>query len=215
MIIVSVVGYFDTYLCWVGRDSSVGVATHHGQDGPGIESRSEGSFSAPSRPALRSTQSPVRWVKGLFPGGKAAGALRWPPTRSSAEVKERVELYLYRPSAPSLSVITHSLRLFIFAPHRYWCMPLARWSAVSPTPGLAASGTLWIEGWVACRAGLDVSEKRKLVCLCRGCSFVANGSMRMDRKGVAPLYHSICVEELRGTTTAAVARASPKPGECM
>jgi len=27
----------------------------------------------------------------VFPGGKAAGAWRWPPT-SSAEVKERVEL---------------------------------------------------------------------------------------------------------------------------
>jgi len=28
-------------------------------------------------------------------GDKAAGAWRWPPTTSSAEVKERVELYLY------------------------------------------------------------------------------------------------------------------------
>jgi hypothetical protein len=29
----------------------------------------------------------------VFPGGKAAGACRWTPTPSGAEVKERVQLY--------------------------------------------------------------------------------------------------------------------------
>ena len=39
-----------------------------------------------------------------FSGGKAAGALRWPPTPSSVEVKGRVELYLYSTSGPSWPV---------------------------------------------------------------------------------------------------------------
>jgi hypothetical protein len=42
------------------------------------------------------------WV---FSGSKAAGAWRWPSTSSSAEVIERVELYLFSPSGPSWPVI--------------------------------------------------------------------------------------------------------------
>jgi hypothetical protein len=38
-------------------------------------------------------------------GGKAAGAWHWPLTPSSAEVNERVELYLYSPSWPSWPVL--------------------------------------------------------------------------------------------------------------
>jgi hypothetical protein len=37
----------------------------------------------------------------VFPGGKATGAWRWPPTPSSTKVKERVELYLYSPFGAS------------------------------------------------------------------------------------------------------------------
>ena len=41
----------------------------------------------------------------VIPGGKAAGAWRWPHTSSNAEVKVRVELYLYSPSVPLWQVI--------------------------------------------------------------------------------------------------------------
>jgi hypothetical protein len=58
----------------VGRDSSVGIATRYGLDGPGIESWWGRDFSQRSRPALGPTQPPIQWVPGLFPGGKAAGA---------------------------------------------------------------------------------------------------------------------------------------------
>ena len=55
-------------LLFVGRDSSVGIATRHGLDGPGIEPRWGRDFSHPSRMALGPTQSPIQWVPGLSRG---------------------------------------------------------------------------------------------------------------------------------------------------
>jgi hypothetical protein len=89
----------------VGRDSSVGIATRYGLDCPEIESRWGRDFSHPSRPALGPTQPSIQWVPDLFPGGKAAGVWRWPLTPYSAEVKERVELYLCSPSGHSWSIL--------------------------------------------------------------------------------------------------------------
>jgi hypothetical protein len=57
----------------VGRDSTVGIATRCGLDAPGIESRWGRDFPQPSRPALGSTQPPVQWVTGLFPGIRRPG----------------------------------------------------------------------------------------------------------------------------------------------
>ena len=95
----------------MGRDSSVGIATRYRLDGPGVESRWGRDFQHLSRPALGPTQPPIQWVPGIFPGGKVAGAWRWPPTPSSADVKERVELYLYSPSGPSWPVLGWTLPL--------------------------------------------------------------------------------------------------------
>jgi hypothetical protein len=60
------------FLCGtsVGWDSSVGIATRYGLDGPAIESRWERDFPHQSRPVLESTQPPIQWVPGLFPGDK-------------------------------------------------------------------------------------------------------------------------------------------------
>ena len=52
----------------VGRDSSVGIATRYGLDGPGLESWWARNFPHPFRPALGPTQPPVQWVPGLSRG---------------------------------------------------------------------------------------------------------------------------------------------------
>ena len=51
-----------------GVDSSVGIATRYGLDGPGIESRWERDFPHPSRPAMGPTQPPIQWVPCLSRG---------------------------------------------------------------------------------------------------------------------------------------------------
>jgi hypothetical protein len=83
----------------------VGVATRYGLDGPGIESWWGRDFPHPSRLALGSTQPPIQWVPGLFPGVERPGHGVDHPPPSSAEVKETVELHLYSPSGPSWPVL--------------------------------------------------------------------------------------------------------------
>ena len=81
----------------VGHDNSVGTATRLGPDDPGIKSRWREVFPHPSRPALGPSQPPVLCAPGLFPGIERLGHDVYHPPPPSAEVKERVKLYLYPP----------------------------------------------------------------------------------------------------------------------
>jgi hypothetical protein len=79
------------------RDSSVCIATCYGLDGPRIESRWRRDFLHLSRQALGPTQPRIWWLPS-FPGVQRLGRGVDHPPPSSAEVRERVELYLYSPS---------------------------------------------------------------------------------------------------------------------
>jgi hypothetical protein len=100
-----------------GRDSAVGIATRSGLEGPGIKSR-WGEFLHSSRQALRPTQPPMQWVNESFPGIKRPRRGVDHPHSSGAEVKERVELYLYSPSGPSWPVLGRTLH-FTFYTHTH------------------------------------------------------------------------------------------------
>jgi hypothetical protein len=95
------------FKCW---DSSVGIATRYWLYGPGIESWWGRDFPHPSIPAPRPTRLLYNGYR-VFRRGKAAVAWSWPPTPSSAEVKERVDLNLYPSYRPSWPVLGWTLPL--------------------------------------------------------------------------------------------------------
>jgi len=93
------------YISGRSRDSSVGIATRYGLDGPGIESRRGPRFSALLQAGPEAHPDSCTMGTGSFPGVKRPGCgVDHPPT-SSADVKERVELYLYSPYGPSWPVL--------------------------------------------------------------------------------------------------------------
>jgi hypothetical protein len=69
-----------------------------------------GGFPHPSISALGPTQHPYNGYR-VFPGGKAAGVWRWLSTPTSAEVTQRVQLYLYSTSGSSWPFIGWTLPL--------------------------------------------------------------------------------------------------------
>jgi hypothetical protein len=100
----------------MGRDRAVGIATGYSLDGPGNGSRWRRDFQHPSRPNLGFTHPPIQRVP-RFPEGKAAGTWHWVPTPSNADLKERVELYLYSPSGSSWPVLGWTVTFYLYL---YW-----------------------------------------------------------------------------------------------
>jgi len=95
------------YRLRVGRDSSVGIATRYGLDGPGTEYRVGARYPAfvQTGPGAHPASNTID-IKS-FPRVKLPGAwcgIDHPPP-CSTEVKERVELYLYSPTGSSRQVI--------------------------------------------------------------------------------------------------------------
>ena len=89
----------------MGQDSSFGIATRYGLGGPGIESRWGARFSTTvqTRPGVH----PASYTMGTgsFLGIKRPEYGVEHPLPSSAEIKERVELYLYSLSGPSWPIL--------------------------------------------------------------------------------------------------------------
>ena len=82
----------------MGRDSSVGIATRYGLDGPGIESRWGGAiFSAPVQTGPGAHPASYAMGTGSFLGVKRPGSGVDHPDPASAEVEGRVELYICSP----------------------------------------------------------------------------------------------------------------------
>jgi hypothetical protein len=86
------------YALTFGRNSSVSIGTRYVTDGLGIEFWWGRDFPHASRSALGPFQPPVQWVLDLYRGYKRPGRGVDHLPSSSAEVKERVELYRYSPS---------------------------------------------------------------------------------------------------------------------
>jgi hypothetical protein len=93
--------FFFLYKPPVGPDSSVGTATCYSLEVLGIESRWGARFSEHVETGPRAHSASYTMGTGSFPGVKRPGRVVDHPPSTSAEVIERVELYLY--SLPGFS----------------------------------------------------------------------------------------------------------------
>ena len=84
-----------------GPDSAEGIATRNGLDGPRIESRWWARFSTPFQTGPVAHLASYTLGTGSFRVVKRMGRGVDHPPSYSAEVKEKVELYLYSNSGSS------------------------------------------------------------------------------------------------------------------
>jgi hypothetical protein len=98
--------------CFVGRDSSVCKATRYGLNRSGIEFRWGARFPAPVQTGPGAHPASYKMGTGSFPREKRPRRDVDHPHTSSAEVEERVELYLYFPSGTSWPVLGWTLSCF-------------------------------------------------------------------------------------------------------
>jgi hypothetical protein len=84
----------------VGQDGSVGIVTHYRLDDPGSNPGGGVRFSAPVHVGPEVHPASCTMGTSSFPGVKRPGRGVVQLPLSSAEVKERVELYLCSPYGP-------------------------------------------------------------------------------------------------------------------
>jgi hypothetical protein len=78
--------FWSGYKLTTGRDSSVGIATGYGLDGPGIESRWRAIFFAHVQTGPEAHPASCSMGTGSFPGVKRLGFYAYHTPPSSAEV---------------------------------------------------------------------------------------------------------------------------------
>jgi len=81
----------------VCRGSLTSIATRYGLKGPGIVFLWGTRYSTAVQTWTGPTKFSVKWVPGLFPGGKGTGCDVDHPHIFNAKFKERVQLYHYFP----------------------------------------------------------------------------------------------------------------------
>jgi hypothetical protein len=126
----------------VGRDSSVGIVTFYGRDGPGMEPPWRWNVPHPSRPALGPTQPPVKKeLETLAPGIKWPGLEsphRSPPSGSfHLRIRQALHPYLVLPpcvyalfcfNVPHQFTTFPNLRPLIFGVTHFGCFIFVYWS---------------------------------------------------------------------------------------
>ena len=90
---------------------SVGTVTRYGLDGPGLKSQCGARFSAAFQTGPGANPTSCTMGTGSFPGQSSQGMSLNTHPPSSADVKERVQLYLCFTSGPSWPVLGWTLPL--------------------------------------------------------------------------------------------------------